>query len=373
MGMKFSIITVALNPGDKLKKTLDSIFCQTCTDYEIIVKDGGSTDGSTDVWKRGGTDSFVDAGKNGVSGRSVAVRHVRFYEEKDKGIYDAMNQAVPHAEGEFILFLNCGDVLADEKVLERVAAAIERERVSAGEKSAADKLIFYGDTLSGKTGAVIASPPQITGFTCYRNIPCHQSCFYSAALCREKPYDLQYRIRADYDHFLWCFYRAGAGFIHMDFPVASYEGGGYSESRENRERDKREHRQITESYMSRTELMKYRTIMALTLAPLRTAMAESRRFSGIYHWLKECLYQRKKWFMVALLLFLFEVSLMIWPVGWVREDYDSFLTGEGMWYVELTSKSPGYSQEFVPKYSNLKSIGIFLLRKKRSRQMEKYY
>ena len=49
--MRFSIVTVALNPGDKLQKTLDSVFCQTCTDYEIILKDGGSTDGSMDKWR----------------------------------------------------------------------------------------------------------------------------------------------------------------------------------------------------------------------------------------------------------------------------------------------------------------------------------
>ena len=48
--MKFSIIVVALNPGEKLEKTLNSIFSQTCTDYEIILKDGGSRDGSMEAW-----------------------------------------------------------------------------------------------------------------------------------------------------------------------------------------------------------------------------------------------------------------------------------------------------------------------------------
>ena len=140
----------------------------------------------------------------------------------------------------------------------------------------------------------IASAPRITGFTCYRNIPCHQSCFYSTGLCREKPYDLQYRIRADYDHFLWCFYQGGAEFIHLGFCVSVYEGGGYSESRENRRRDRQEHRQITEHYMKKAELWRYRGAMALTLAPLRRAMAENRVFAGAYHWLKDNLYHRKK-------------------------------------------------------------------------------
>ena len=271
--MKFTIITVALNPGDKLQKTLDSVFRQTCTDYEIILKDGGSTDGSMDVWKNVSAERPAEAAK------------LCFFDEKDKGIYDAMNQAVAHAAGDYILFLNCGDILADEKVLERVAAAIDRLQDSS-------PLVLYGDTFSEKTEVVITSAPKITGFTCYRNIPCHQSCFYSAVLCREKPYDLQYKIRADYDHFLWCFYRAKARFCHLDFPVSSYEGGGYSENKANMQKDKQEHRQITKTYMSGAELFRSKVVMALTLAPLRRKMADSRIFSGVYHWVKKMIYRK---------------------------------------------------------------------------------
>lgn len=279
--MKFSIITVALNPGEKLQATLDSVFCQTCTDYEVILKDGGSTDGSMDGWK-----SAADC-------REDAASRVRFFEKPDKGIYDAMNQAVQQAEGDFVLFLNCGDVLADERVLERVAERIDGERT---EECAAGELplVLYGDTFRAGTGVRIASSPKITGFTCYRNIPCHQSCFYSIDLCRTKPYDLQYKIRADYDHFLWCFYRAGARFLYMEFPVSSYEGGGYSESRENAERDGREHRAIVREYMSGPELFRYRAVMALTLAPLRRKMAESKLFAGCYHRLKMVVYGRQQ-------------------------------------------------------------------------------
>lgn len=211
--MRFSIITVSYNPGEKLRETLRSVAAQSFTDYEVIVKDGGSTDGSTDFLK-------------GSEGEGL--NRVRFYEEKDKGIYDAMNRAVSYAEGEYVLFLNCGDLLADEKVLERVNEVMERtERDGAKDckEQGRPKYVFYGDTFGEQTKVTIASAPEITGFTCYRNIPCHQSCFYDIELCREKPYDLSYKIRADYDHFLWCFYRGNAGFIHMDFPVSSYEGG----------------------------------------------------------------------------------------------------------------------------------------------------
>lgn len=279
--MRFSIITVSYNPGEKLRGTLRSVAAQTFTDYEVIVKDGGSTDGSTDFLK-------------GSEGEGL--NRVRFYEEKDKGIYDAMNRAVGYARGEYVLFLNCGDLLADENVLERVNEVIERtEHDGAGDsKVQKPRYVFYGDTFGEQTKVTIASAPEITGFTCYRNIPCHQSCFYSLELCREKPYDLSYKIRADYDHFLWCFYRSDAKFIHMDFPVSSYEGGGYSESKENGKRDAQEHRQITGTYMKKAELFRYRAIMALTLAPVRRKMAESKAFSGLYHRLKSVLYKGKE-------------------------------------------------------------------------------
>jgi len=290
--MKFSIIVVCLNPGSKLNETLDSILSQSCSDYEIIVKDGGSRDGSIENMRQSS--------------------RIRLYQEKDAGIYDAMNQAVSYAEGEYILFLNCGDVFYDDKVLEKTAECMkqyaeqyaeqcaeqcaeqytEQHKQSHGSEAVRRK-VFYGDTFSAKNQVVIASSPKITGFTCYRNIPCHQVCFYEASLCKEKPYDLQYRIRADYDHFLWCYYVAKADMVHMDVLVASYEGGGFSEKKENVKKDKREHRTITKTYMSSAELLKYRTIMLVSLAPLRRVLAENPVLGGMYHKLKEWIYSRK--------------------------------------------------------------------------------
>lgn len=332
--MKFSIIVVSLNPGEKLKKTLASIFAQTYTDYEVVLKDGGSTDGSVEMWSRGwsrGDGSFGTQKKTLPGQQETIVQEskqrsqaeaeygsaesrVRFICQTDTGIYDAMNQAVSYAKGEYILFLNCGDLFADEKVLERTAAVIDGERAvqksgaykaqkvgacetieskeAGGKQERKENLVLYGDTLSEKNSVVIAAPPEITGFTCYRNIPCHQSCFYSAVLCKEKPYELQYKIRADYEHFLWCFYEAGAKMVYLDFPVAVYEGGGYSESKANLLRDKQEHKRITATYIPKKELLKYKMIMALTLAPMRRKMAENKAFTGIYHWVKGKLYKK---------------------------------------------------------------------------------
>ena len=262
--MKFSIIVVCLNAGEKLTETVKSILRQSIQDYEIIIKDGGSKDGS------------IDKVKNMLSTKEAL--RVRFFVEKDKSIYDAMNQAVKKAKGDYYLFLNCGDFFFDETVLERTAKFIE--------KHDKESKLFYGDTFYQKTKTTVLAPKEITGFTCYRNIPCHQSCFYQAALFEQKEYECDYKIRADYDHFLWCFYQADANPCYLEFTVSSYEGGGYSESRENEKRDKLEHKEITEKYMSRTELLRYRSFMIITLQPLRKKIAENPALSGIYEKIK---------------------------------------------------------------------------------------
>ena len=269
--MKFSIVVVSLNPGDKLKKTLQSILMQDFTDYEVIVKDGGSKDGCLER-----------------AAEELDDPRIHLYTEKDKSIYDGMNQAVSHAQGEYIYFLNCGDKFYDKKVLGKIAGEI----AVVEKKEPGKRHIFYGDIFGEKNGVHITPAPKITGFTCYRNVPNHQSCFYSATLCKEKPFEIRFKIRGDYEHFLWCFYKAEADMVYIKTPIAYYEGGGYSESRENIARSKAEHREITAKYMSRKELFRYRAVMLLTLAPLRTFMAENPVLSGFYNRVRSLLYRR---------------------------------------------------------------------------------
>lgn len=261
----FSVIVVCLNAGDKLKQTVNSILAQEYQDYEILVKDGGSTDGSVKLLEK------EPAGRE----------KIRIVEKKDTGIYDAMNQALSEAAGEYVLFLNCGDTFPAQDILKKAASFIQDNP---------DRGIYYGDTFCEQTGDRVASPREITPFVCYRNIPCHQSCFYHRGLFAEKKYDTAYRIRADYDHFLWCFFKGGARPAYLDMVAASYEGGGYSESKANKKRDKEEHRQITKKYLTGRQLLAYRLIMALTLAPLRRFLAEKTAFSGLYNKWKARLY-----------------------------------------------------------------------------------
>lgn len=263
--MQFSIIVVCLNAGNKLNETLNSIFAQDYEDYEVIVKDGGSSDSSIE--------------------NMIKDDRIRLYVEKDTGIYDAMNQAVSYARGDFIIFMNCGDTFHGKNVLSTTAGFIEAE-------SKKDNLILYGKVYNKKTASWITPSPKITGFTCYRNVPCHQSCIYATKLCKEKSFEPKFKIRGDYEHFLWCYYKAGAKTIYMDCPVADYEGGGFSETKENIKRSKKEHQEITKRYMSSAELFRYKAALLCTLAPLRTKLAESKTFSSAYHKLMDVIYHR---------------------------------------------------------------------------------
>lgn len=267
--MKFSIITASFRPGRKLIQTVENVLDQTFDDYEVIVKDGGSRDGSVEeMMKVPRIKAAVEAGK------------IMVHVQEDKNVYDGMNQAISLSKGDYLLFLNCGDLFHDTQVLEDVAKQMGEDNPT----------IYYGNTYCSRTGAMVHSAPSITGFTCYRNIPCHQSCFYDRRLFEEKQYDTSLKVRADYDHFLWCFYVKKASFRYIDIIISDYEGGGISEVVENRRLDQEEHRLVTKRYMSVGELLKYKTIMLLTLAPLRRKLAEDSAFSGVYHRLKNIIY-----------------------------------------------------------------------------------
>lgn len=261
----FSIIVVCLNAGEKLLKTVDSVLMQSYQNFEIIVKDGMSSDG------------YID--------RLPADFRIRVVRQKDKSIYDAMNQAISLASGDYMLFLNCGDYFYDKKVLEKVGAWIATDNASSE--------IYYGDIYNRIVGAKIASAPHINAFACYRNIPCHQACFYAKSLMQRRKYEPGYKVRADYDHFLGSYFEDGVRPVSMQIIVASYEGGGYSETKENQKRSAREHEEIVKKYMSRGQILKYKLLLALSLAPLRTRIAQNDKLSGIYNKVKEMIYRRK--------------------------------------------------------------------------------
>lgn len=197
-----SIITVNLNNAAGLRKTIESIINQTFTDYEYLVIDGGSTDGSLEVIKE-----FADKITYWVS-------------ETDKGIYDAMNKGIKSSTGDILFFLNSGDLLLNMNVIEEVA-----------------DIIFVNQEFDYYYGKILAKDERtsfISGKNLTKNdfklgyLPDHQASFIRRNLFTLFGlYNIQYKIFADYDFILKCF-KKNQKFYHFDKIVSIYQLGGVS-------------------------------------------------------------------------------------------------------------------------------------------------
>ena len=283
MSAFFQIIVVSFNAGDSLIKTIDSIKDQTFDSWKVYIKDGLSTDGSLDKLKE----------ELKIDGESTESEDGKFklLSEKDTGIYDAMNTALNmlpfENEDSYVYFLNCGDYLKDKDTLQKIHDGIVE---SAPDKDS--KHIFYGNIYERLTGQVVASNPKMDDFACYRNVPCHQACFYDMKLMMSEHFDTTWHIRADYEHFLRCVYIDKAKTHYIPVTVADYEGGGYSESGNARTVSERERKQIVARYMPRGKVLKYDFLRLITLAHLRTWIAHNPKTAGFYNKVKSIVYKR---------------------------------------------------------------------------------
>lgn len=234
-----SIITVAFNAKEQLNKTLESVLAQRCdndvqfTGCECIVVDGGSTDGSAELLE-GYRDRFAKAGI-----------HFDARSEKDNGIYDGMNKGIMRASGDWVYFLNAGDVLYDKGVLQLIEG-----KLADADKDGID--IVYGDVCSiagdvaenahtaenenahGAGNApssdtqrhIMRSSGDINVIK--KNLPfCHQAVFTRRSLHDEMMYSLNYRLAADYELFLKA-YTKGAAFRYIPVVVAEFALDGAS-------------------------------------------------------------------------------------------------------------------------------------------------
>ena len=284
----FTIIVVSYNAGDKLIKTVQSIAKQRFTDYRVLIKDGMSTDGS--IQKLRDTFEVADA-------RESTGQQIMLLESCDNGIYHAMNIAISflgenkeiiREEPSYVFFLNCGDYFRDENVLGEVHSFITKCTEKEGTTLPA---IYYGDIFDCLTGTKVASNPKIDDYACYRNVPSHQACFYDERLIYNNSFELKYKVRADYEQFLRCFYNEKAVTVYMPLIIADYEGGGFSE--QNRKISEEERREIIKMYLPASKVRKYDFLRLITLSGLRTALASCKLTAGPYNSAKNLIYSIK--------------------------------------------------------------------------------
>lgn len=209
--MKLSIITVNLNNRDGLQKTIDSVISQTFKDFEWIVIDGGSTDGSRELIEQNAD-------------------HFAFWvSEPDKGIYNAMNKGVVVAKGEYLLFLNSGDRLVNDLTLDRCFSHDSNADVVYG-----DVCLWDGNELKEKR-----FPENLSLGFFYNQTLCHNATFIKKSLFADGLYDESYKIVSDWAFFL-IQYIDNKSFEHIDELVVCYDLFGLSTVNEalmNQERD----------------------------------------------------------------------------------------------------------------------------------------
>lgn len=199
--MRLSIITICYNNLQGLRLTAESIACQTAQDFEWVVVDGASTDGTTDYL------------------HSLKRRPDLLISEPDEGIYDAMNKGMRAAHGEYQLYLNSGDALYNEHVIRHLLSL----------PLTAD--VEYGDLefVSEKGSCGIAHYPHHLSLPYLIGTALgHPATLIKASALREiGGYDARQKIVADWR--LWLeLYRSGHTFHHCSLCISRFMVGGVS-------------------------------------------------------------------------------------------------------------------------------------------------
>ncbi|MES2567379.1 MAG: glycosyltransferase family 2 protein [Bacteroidota bacterium] len=214
--MRLSIITINYNNKSGLQKTIESVVAQTYKDFEYIVIDGGSNDGSFNVIK------------------DYEKKISYWVSEKDSGIYNAMNKGIVQAKGKFCLFLNSGDWLVDRDILDRVFSL----------KSEED--IVYGNILKVYSATKIEcdKAPQRSVLTLadmFFSTLNHPSTFIKRRLFDEYGlYNEEYQIVSDWAFFLKVIGVYNVSVKYIDVDISCYDMTGVSSSNGKLVRQERE-------------------------------------------------------------------------------------------------------------------------------------
>lgn len=168
--MKLSIITINYNNAEGLRRTMESVLQQTAGDIEYIVVDGNA---SLNSQASPPTPLLKERGEREVRGTLKDIEVIRsfikethelqdgfqrctwgsgveggYYSESDKGIYNAMNKGIQMAKGEYLQFLNSGDVLAAPDVTARMLQALEKLNSNAVDPDTTHETgIIYGNMI----------------------------------------------------------------------------------------------------------------------------------------------------------------------------------------------------------------------------------
>lgn len=202
---RLSIITINYNNVEGLRNTLASVANQTDKNFEYIVVDGGSTDGSVDVIRE--YQNIIDI----------------WVSEPDKGIYNAMNKGSRLASGSYVTFVNSGDCLADSNVMADVLAQIGTINK--------DDLIFGKvlDVFDGGTN-IYSFSHDLTLMSLHYGVVNHSGCFIKRELQLAHPYREDLKICSDRQFFIEAIIFDNCSYSHIDRIITHFDKTGISSS-----------------------------------------------------------------------------------------------------------------------------------------------
>ena len=219
--MKLSIITVNLNNLDGLRKTMDSVKMQQFIDFEFLVVDGNSIDGSVDlICNSANLPHGITKASNVKWFTSTSTIQGAFVSEADTGVFQAMNKGIRMAKGEYLLFLNSGDFFVDENVLSDVFSI----DYSADLLCASCKI-----TKQGKLVYVTAPQDTYTFISLYKQGINHQSTFIKRELFDKLGmYREDFKYNSDWEFFIRAIILNNCSTKKVDRIVCDYNLDGVS-------------------------------------------------------------------------------------------------------------------------------------------------
>jgi glycosyltransferase involved in cell wall biosynthesis len=192
--VKISIITVTYNVAGVLEKTLQSIFSQTSKDFECLIIDGASTDGTLDIIRKY-ENEFAEFANQMSANSNSQQAILRYISEKDKGLYDAMNKGISLAKGEYIWFINAGDKIYAPTTITQILQELEKNP-QADVVYGQSLIIDENDNPLGERHKI--APKNLKTKSLLNGlVVCHQSILVRRNIA--PVYDLQYKISADYN------------------------------------------------------------------------------------------------------------------------------------------------------------------------------
>jgi glycosyltransferase involved in cell wall biosynthesis len=196
---KISIVTVSFNAINAIENTILSVINQTYPNIEYIIIDGGSTDGTVDIIKK--YDNKISY----------------WISEPDNGIYDAMNKAIEKATGEWINFMNAGDIFYSDTIVQELA----NTNIFNNKNT-----IIYGNRIVNTSGVMKEQVSRIKTIKHSMDI-FHQSIFTYTSLHKEHLFNTSYQIAGDYD-FLYKMINNNINFIKVNMNICIFLYGGIS-------------------------------------------------------------------------------------------------------------------------------------------------